>query len=107
MEDHTKGDLIKKVHDLETEGKIVNKLKQNKNSFHVSRDIVDTFTKNILEKTPTRFHDRSFDIPTVNLTDSQSLSNSSCRKFLNSSIPVFDIITIWYHPPPLFAFARL
>ena len=31
-------------------------------------------------------------MPTINQTDSQSLSNSSCRKSLNSSVPDFDII---------------
>ena len=68
------------MHVLETEGKIVNKFNRNKDSFHVSRDMVDAFAENILEKTPIRFHDRSFDTPTLNQTDFQSLSNSSYRK---------------------------
>ena len=36
MQDLTKEDLLKKVHDLETEGKIVTKLNRNKDSFHLS-----------------------------------------------------------------------
>ena len=47
----TKEDLLKKVHGLETEGKIVNKLNRNKDSFHVSKDTVDAFAVNIIEKT--------------------------------------------------------
>ena len=47
MQDLTKEDLLKKVHDLETEGKIVNKLNRNKDSFHVSKDIVDAFAESI------------------------------------------------------------
>ena len=80
----TKEDLLKKAHDLETEGKT--------DSFHVSKDIVEGFPKNILENTQIRFHDSSFDTPTINQTDSQSLSNSSRRKSQNSSIHDFDII---------------
>ena len=45
MQDLTKEDLLKKVHDLKTEEKIVNKLNRNKDSFHVSEDIVDAFSK--------------------------------------------------------------
>ena len=45
MQDLTKEDLLKKVHDLKTEEKIVNKLNRNKDSFHVSKDIVDAFSK--------------------------------------------------------------
>ena len=33
MQDLTKEDLLKKVHDLETEGKIVNKLNRNKERY--------------------------------------------------------------------------
>ena len=80
----TKEDLLKKVHDLETEGKI--------DSFHVSKHMVKAFAKNILENTQIRFHDSSFDTPTINQTHSQSLSNSSSRKSQNSSIHDFDII---------------
>ena len=80
----TKEDLLKKAHDLETEGKI--------DSFHVSKDIVEGFAKNILENTQIRFHESPFDTATINQTDSQSLSNSSIRKSQNSSIHDFDII---------------
>ena len=55
MQDFTKEDLFKEVHDLETEGEIVNKLNRNNDSFHVSKDIVDVFAENILEKTPIIF----------------------------------------------------
>ena len=89
----TKEDLLKKVHDLETEGKIVNKLNRNKGSFHVKKDIVDGFAENIIEKTPIIFHDSFFETPNVNQTDSQSLSNSFSRESRSSSIPDFDIIT--------------
>ena len=90
----TKEDLLKKVHDLETEGKIVNKLNRNKDSFHVVVDgIVDGFAENIIEKTPIIFHDSFFETPNVNQTDSQSLSNSFSRESRSSSIPDFDIIT--------------
>ena len=47
MQDLTKEDSLKKVHDLETEGKILNKLNRNKDSFHVSKDIVDAFAESI------------------------------------------------------------
>ena len=57
MQDLTKEDLLKKVHDLETEGKILNKRNRNKDSFHVSKDTVDAFAENIIEKTPIIFHD--------------------------------------------------
>ena len=50
MQDLTKEDLLKKVHDLETEGKIVNKLNQNKDSFHIRKDIVDAFAEIIKKK---------------------------------------------------------
>ena len=92
MQDLTKEDLLKKVHDLETEGKIVNKLNRNKDSFHVSKDIVDAFSENIIEKTPIIFHDSFFETPKVNQTDSQSFSNSFSRESRSSSITDFDII---------------
>ena len=92
MQDLTKEDLLKKVHDLKTEGKIVNKLNRNKDSFHVSKDIVDAFSENIIEKTPIIFHDSFFETPKVNQTDSQSFSNSFSRESRSSSIPDFDII---------------
>ena len=57
-----------KDHDLETEGKIVNKLNQNKDSFHVSKDIVDAFDENIMEKTSVIFHDNFFERPNINQT---------------------------------------
>ena len=93
MQDLTKEDLLKKVHDLETEGKIVNKLNRNKDSFHVSKDIVDAFAENIIEKTPTIFHDSFFETPNVNQTDSQSFCYSFSRESRSSSTPDFDIIT--------------
>ena len=93
MQDLTKEDLLKKVHDLETEGKIVNKLNRNKDSFHVSKDIVDAFAENIIEKTPTIFHDSFFETPNINQTDSQSFSNSFIRESRSSSLPDFGIIT--------------
>ena len=93
MQDLTKEDLLKKVHDLETEGKIVNKLNRNKDSFHVRKDIVDGFAKNIIEKTPIIFHDSFFETPNVNQTDSQSFSSSFSRECRSSTIPDFDIIT--------------
>ena len=74
MQDLTKENLFKKVHDLETEGKIVNKLNRNKDSFHVRKDIVDGFAENI-EKTPIIFHDSFLETMNVNQTDSQSFSN--------------------------------
>ena len=92
MQDLTKEDLLKKVHDLKTEGKIVNKLNRNKDSFHVSKDIVDAFSENIIEKTPIIFHDSFFETPKVNQTDSQSFSNSFSRESRSSSITDFDII---------------
>ena len=70
MQDLSIEDLLKKVHDLETEGKILNKLNRNKDSFHVSKDVVDAFPDNILEKTPARFHDSFFETPAINQTDS-------------------------------------
>ena len=93
MQDLTKEDLLKKVHDLETEGKIVNKHNRNKDSFHVRKDIVDGFAKNIIEKTPIIFHDSFFETPNVNQTDSQRFSSSFSRESRKSSIPDFDIIT--------------
>ena len=94
MQDLTKKDLLKKVHDLETEGKIVNKLNRNKDSFHVVVDgIVDGFAENIIEKTPIIFHDSFFETPNVNQTDSQSFSSSFSRECRSSTIPDFDIIT--------------
>ena len=80
MQDLTEEDLLKKIHDLETEGKILNKLNRNKDSFHVSKDIVDAFAENIIEKTPTIFHDSFFETPNINQTDSQSFSNPFSRK---------------------------
>ena len=50
MQDLTKEDLLKKVHDLETEGKIVNKLNRNKDSFHIRKDIVEAFAEIINNK---------------------------------------------------------
>ena len=79
--------------DLETKGKIVNKLNRNKDSFHVRKDIVDGFAENIIEKTPIIFHDSFFETPNVNQTDSQSFSSSFSRECRSSSIPDFDIIT--------------
>ena len=93
MQDLTKEDLLKKVHDFETDGKIVNKLNQNKDSFHGRKDIVDYFAENIIEKTPIIFHDSFFETPNVNQTDSQRFSNSFSRESRKSSIPDFDIIT--------------
>ena len=92
MQELTEENLLKKVHDLETEGKIVNKLNQNKDSFHVSKDIVDAFAENIIEKTRIIFHDSFFETPTINHTDSQSFSNSFSRESRSSSISDFDII---------------
>ena len=92
MQDLTKEDLLKKVHDLETEGKIVNKLNRNKDFFHVSKDVLDAFAKNIIEKTPIVFHDSFFETQNINQTDSQSFSNSFCRQSRISSIPHFDIM---------------
>ena len=92
MQDLTEEDLLKKIHDLETEGKILNKLNRNKDSFHVSKDIVDAFAENIIEKTPTIFHDSFFETPNINQTDSQSFSNSFSRECRSFSIPDFDII---------------
>ena len=93
MQDLTKEDLLKKVHDLETEGKIVNKLNRNKDFFHVSKDVLDAFAKNIIEKTPIVFHDSFFETPNINQTDSQSFSNSFSRESRSSSLPDFGIIT--------------
>ena len=92
MQDLTKEDLLKKVHDLETEGKSVNKLHQNKDSFQVSKNILDAFVENILEKTPIRFPDSSFETLNINQTDSQSFPCPSSRESRISSIPDFDII---------------
>ena len=55
MQDLTKENLFKKVHDLETEGKIVNKLNRSKNSFHVRKDIVDSLAENIIKKCQSYF----------------------------------------------------
>ena len=63
-----KSRILRKDHDFETEGKIVNKLNQNKDSFHVSNDIVDAFDENIMEKTPNIFHDSFFERPNINQT---------------------------------------
>ena len=92
MQDLTKEDLLKKVDDLKTEGKIVNKLNRNKESFHVSKDIVDAFAENIIEKTPIIFHESFFETPNINQTDSQSFSNSFSRESQSSSMPDLDII---------------
>ena len=59
-----KSRILRKDH----EGKIVNKLNQNKDSFHVSKDIVDAFDENIMEKTPIIFHDSFFERPNINQT---------------------------------------
>ena len=96
MQDLTKEDLLKKVHDLETEGKIVNKLNRNKDSFHIRKDIVEAFAEIIKKKkkkTPIIFQDSFFETRNVNQTDSQSFSNSFSRESRSSSIPHFDIIT--------------
>ena len=45
MQDLTKEDLVKKVLDLETEKKTVKRFNRNKDSFHVSKDIVYTLPK--------------------------------------------------------------
>ena len=92
MQDFTKEDLLKEAHDLETEGKIFNKLNQNKDSFHVSKDLVDAFAEIIVQKTPIVFHDSFFETPNINQTDSQSFSSSFSRESRSSSIPDFDII---------------
>ena len=63
-----KSRILRKDHDLETEGKIVNKLNQNKDSFHVSKDIIDAFDGNIMEKTPIIFDDSFFERPNINQT---------------------------------------
>ena len=55
MQDLTKEDLLKKVHDLETERKVVNKLNRNKDFFHVSKDIVDAFAESILKRHQSNF----------------------------------------------------
>ena len=68
---------MKKVHGLETEGEIVNKLNRDKDSFHVSKDIVDAFAKNMVEKTRIIFHDTFFETPNINQTDSQRISKFS------------------------------
>ena len=93
MQDLTKEYLLKKVHDFETDGKIVNKLNRNKDAFHVRKDIVDSFAENIIEKTPIIFHDSFFETPNVNQTDSQRFSNSFSRESRKPSIPDFDFIT--------------
>ena len=77
VKDFAKEDLIKKIHDLETEVKVANKLNRNKDSFHVSKYIVDDFAENISEKVAIRFNDRFFGTSIINQTDSYSLSNSS------------------------------
>ena len=92
MQDFTKEDLLKEAHDLETEGKIFNKLNQNKDSFHVSKDLVDAFVEIIVQKKPIVFHDSFFETPNINQTDSQSFSSSFSRESRSSSIPDFDII---------------
>ena len=79
MQDLTKENLFKKVHDLETKGKVVNKLNRNKDSFHVRKDIVDDFAENIIEKTSIIFHDSFFETSNVNQSYSQSFSNSFSR----------------------------
>ena len=60
MQDLTIENLLKKVHDLETEGKIVNKFNRNRESSHGSKDIVDAFAKNTVGKAPIRFCESSF-----------------------------------------------
>ena len=72
---------------------MVNKLNRNKISFHVSKNIVDAFVENILEKTPITLHDSSFEMLTISQTDFRSLSNSLSREYRSSSsISDFDII---------------
>ena len=83
---------MKKVHDLETEGEIVNKLNRDKDSLHVSKDTVDAFAENMIEKTPIIFQDSFFETPNINQTDSQSFSDSFHRESRSSPIPDFDII---------------
>ena len=78
--DLNKENLFKKVHDLETKGKIVNKLNRNKDSFHVRKDIVDSFAENIIEKAPIIFYDSFFETLNVNQSDSQSFSTSFSRE---------------------------
>ena len=78
--DLTKENLFKKVHDLETKGKVVNKLNRNKDSFHVRKDIVDSFAENIIEKAPIIFYDSFFETSNVNQSDSQSFSTSFSRE---------------------------
>ena len=78
--DLTKENLFKKVRDLETKGKIVNKLNRNKDSFHVRKDIVECFAENIMEKAPIIFCDSFFETSNVNQSDSQSFSNSFSRE---------------------------
>ena len=52
---------------LKLEGEDANKLqKKNKCPLPVSKGVADAFAKNILEKTPIRFHDGSFDTLTIN-----------------------------------------
>ena len=57
---------MKKVHGLETEREIVNKLNRDNDSFYVSKDIVDAFAENMVEKTPIIFHDSFFETPNIN-----------------------------------------
>ena len=46
---------LKKLHDLETEGKTVNKLNRNKDFFHVIKDVIDAFAKSVLKKHQSNF----------------------------------------------------
>ena len=80
MQDLTKEDLLNKVHDLETKGKIVNKRNRNKDTFHVNKNKVDAFA-DIIAKTLIIFHDSFFGTPNIDQTDSQSFSNPFSRKF--------------------------
>ena len=68
MQNLNKEYLLKKVYDLETGGgrMHINYKKKNKCPLPVSKGVADAFAKNILEKTPIRFHDRSFDTLTIN-----------------------------------------
>ena len=89
----TKEDLSKKCMTWKLRENVGNKFNRKKESFHLSKDILGAFVENIFEETPVRFHDHSFDTPTINETGSQSLSNSSGRKFRSCSISDFNKLT--------------
>ena len=75
IQDLTREDLFQKLQNLVAEGQVVNRMKQNNDSFHVNKDVVGAFAENILAERPVRFHDRSFDSLTINHSVFQSLSN--------------------------------